>query len=126
MYRSVIQECFSKVLIISQFFKVKTADNVEMDGWMIKPTNFDPTKKYPVLFHVYGEPWGQTVKDSWGGTTYLWHLMLAQRGFLIMSVDNRGTPAPKGREWRKCVYGQIGVLASTDQAMAVKAILQKA
>ena len=71
-----------------------------------------PPKKYPVLVHVYGEPAGQTVLDRWGGELYLWHRMLAQQGYVVLSVDNRGTPAPRGRAWRKCVYRQVGILAS--------------
>ena len=106
-----------------EFFKIPLDNGSYLDAYMIKPTDFDNTKKYPVLFHVYGEPWGQTVKDSWGGKTYLWHLMLAQQGYIIMSIDNRGTPAPKGREWRKCVYGQIGVLSSKDQAHGAQHII---
>jgi len=93
-----------------------------LDGWMIKPPDFDPSKRYPILFHVYGEPAGQTVLDRWGGTGYLWHLMLAQKGYIIASVDNRGTPAPRGRAWRKSVYQQIGILASKDQAAAARVI----
>ena len=105
-----------------EFFRVDNGEGVKLDCYMIKPYNFDPTKKYPVLFHVYGEPWGQTVQDRWGGSGYLWHVLLAQQGYIIMSVDNRGTPSPRGREWRKCVYGKIGILASQDQAAAVKEI----
>lgn len=107
-----------------EFFKVDI-DQVELDAWMITPPDFNPSKKYPVLFYVYGEPWNQTVLDRWGGSTYLWHLYLAQNGYVVMSVDNRGTPAPKGRDWRKIVYGQIGILASADQAKAVQAIAEK-
>jgi dipeptidyl-peptidase-4 len=95
---------------------------VELDGWMIKPYDFDPKKRYPVLFHVYGEPAGQTVLDRWGGRNKLWHLMLAQQGYIVISVDNRGTPAPRGRAWRKIVYRQIGILASQDQAAACRII----
>ena len=87
-------------------------DGVELDGWLIKPPDFDPAKTYPLLFHVYGEPAGQTVLDRWGGSNYLWHLMLAQQGYMVASVDNRGTPAPRGRDWRKSIYRQIGILAS--------------
>ena len=108
-----------------EFFRVDIGDDVELDAYMIKPPNFDPSKKYPVLFHVYGEPAGQTVLDRWGGATYLWHAMLAQQGYIIMSVDNHGTPAPRGRAWRKSIYGQIGILASHDQAKAAKAIMSK-
>lgn len=106
-----------------EFFKIKLDDGTSLDAYMIKPTDFDSKKKYPVLFHVYGEPWSQTVVDSWGGSNYLWHLMLAQQGYVIMSIDNRGTPGPKGRAWRKSVYGQIGVLSSSDQANGVKKII---
>jgi dipeptidyl-peptidase-4 len=115
----------AKVRILKQkpaeFFRVNIG-GVELDGWMIKPYNFDANKKYPVLFHVYGEPAGQTVLDGWGGGDKLWHLMLAQQGYIVMSVDNRGTPAPRGRAWRKIVYRQIGILASKDQAAACRVI----
>jgi dipeptidyl-peptidase-4 len=105
-----------------EFFRVDIGDGVQLDGWMIKPPDFDPNKRYPVLFHVYGEPWGQTVQDAWGLDSLMWHMMLAQRGYIVMSVDNRGTPAPRGRLWRKVIYRKLGVLNSTDQANAVKAI----
>ena len=108
-----------------EFFRVTIEEGVELDGWMIKPHDFDPSKKYPVLFHVYGEPAGQTVLDRWGGSGYLWHVMMAQQGYVVVSIDNRGTPAPRGREWRKSVYGQIGILASHDQAKGAKAIMEK-
>jgi len=108
-----------------EFFKVDIGQGVTLDGWLIKPPNFDPTKKYPILYFVYGEPAGQTVMDSWGGTGYLWNLMLAQQGYLVASIDNRGTPAPRGREWRKVVYRKIGVISSQDQANAVKAMITK-
>jgi len=106
----------------SEFFKVDVGDGVQLDGWMIKPPDFDPQKKYPVLFYVYGEPWGQTVLDSWGGRNELWHMMLAQQGYIVMSVDNRGTPAPRGRAWRKSVYRKMGLISSQDQANAARAI----
>jgi dipeptidyl-peptidase-4 len=106
----------------TEFFRVGVGDGVELDGWMIKPPDFDSQKRYPVLFYVYGEPWGQTVLDAWGGRDMMWHMMLAQQGYIIMSVDNRGTPAPRGRLWRKSIYRRIGVLNSQDQANAVRAI----
>lgn len=105
-----------------EFFKVKTEDAVEMDGFMMKPPNFDPTKKYPALFNVYGEPWGQTATDSWQS---LWHRMMTQKGYIIITMDNRGTPSLKGREWRKSIYRKIGVNNSRDQAMATKAVFKK-
>jgi dipeptidyl-peptidase-4 len=108
----------------SEFFRVKIDEETALDGWCIKPPGFDATKKYPVLFHVYGEPAGQTVLDRWGGKGRLWHTMLAQQGYLVMSVDNRGTPSPRGRAWRRSVYRQVGILASADQAAAVRALLK--
>ncbi len=104
-------------------FRVNIGDGVELDGWCLKPPGFDPERKYPLLVYVYGEPAGQTVQDRWGRDTGLWHLMLAQHGTIVASLDNRGTPAPRGRAWRKAVYRQIGILASSDQAAGVRAIL---
>lgn len=108
-----------------EFFKVKTADGVDMDGWMIKPTNFDPAKKYPVVFYVYGEPAAQTVTDTYGiGRNREYIGNMADDGYIYMSLDNRGSPAPKGREWRKSIYKSIGTLNIRDQAMAAKEILK--
>jgi len=103
----------------AEFFNITTSDGVEMDGRMIKPVGFDATKKYPVVFHVYGEPWGQTAVDSWVG---LWNLYLAKQGYVVITLDNRGTPSIKGRAWRKSIYRKIGVINSRDQAMAAKEI----
>lgn len=108
----------------AEFFRVDIGGGVLLDGWCIKPPDLDPRKKYPLLIYVYGEPAAATVRDAWGGQGYLWHLMLAQRGYLVMSFENRGTPVPRGREWRKCVYRQINVLAPQDQAAALQAVLQ--
>jgi dipeptidyl-peptidase-4 len=104
-----------------EFFKVPVADGVTLDGWMIKPANFDSTKTYPLLMYVYGEPAGQTAQDSWGGG-HLWEHMIADQGYVVATVDNRGTPSPRGRAWRKVVYGAIGVLSSREQADAVCAL----
>jgi dipeptidyl-peptidase-4 len=105
-----------------EFFKVDIGDGITLDGWMMKPPNFDATKRYPVFIYVYGEPASQTVIDRWGSSRNLWHQMLAQHGYLVMSFDNRGTPAPKGRAWRKVVYRQIGVLAAQEQAAAARVV----
>lgn len=107
----------------AEFFRVDIG-GVELDAWEIKPPDFDSSKKYPLFFYVYGEPAGQTVLDRWFGSRYLWHLMLAQQGYVVMSVDNRGTPGPRGRDWRKSIYRQIGILASRDQAAAARKILK--
>ena len=105
-----------------EFFKVDIGDGVVLDGWMIKPPDFDKQKRYPVLFHAYTEPWSQTVVDAWAGLNLRWHMMLAQQGYLVMSVDNRGTPAPRGRAWRKLIYRKMGIINSLDQANAARAI----
>lgn len=108
-----------------EFFKVKTADGIEMDGWMVKPTNFDPAKKYPVVFTVYGEPAGQTVTDSYGtGRNSLYLGSMADDGYIYMSVEGRGAPAPKGAAWRKSIYKNIGIINIRDQAMAAREILK--
>ncbi|SHJ07330.1 dipeptidyl-peptidase-4 [Pseudozobellia thermophila] len=104
-----------------EFVKVDIGDDV-LDAYMIKPVDFDPSKKYPLLFYVYGEPAGATVQDNWNGGS-LWDQYMAQQGYVVMSVDNRGTKTPRGREWRKSIYGQIGILASEDQSKAAKKIL---
>ncbi len=108
----------------TEFFRVDADDGVALDGWVMKPRDFDFSMQYPVLFYVYGEPWGQTVTDRWGGSRYLWHHYLTELGYVVMSIDNRGTPAPRGHEWRKSVYKQIGVLASADQAAAVRDVAE--
>ena len=108
-----------------EFFKINTADGTEMDGWMVKPKNFDPTKKYPVLFMVYTEPWGANVKDTYGvGRNRNYEGDMAADGYIYISIDNRGTPAPKGRAWRKSIYRKIGRLNISDQAEAAKKISQ--
>jgi len=107
-----------------EFFQVDIGNGILLDGWCIKPPDFDSNKKYPLLFYVYGEPAGQTVKDRWGNEKYLWHRFLAQEGYVVMSVDNRGTAAPRGRTWRKCIYRQIGILASKEQALAAQKIIE--
>lgn len=110
---------------IAEFFKIKTVDDVELDGWMVKPLDFDPSKKYPVVFMVYGEPASQTVLDNYyAGYNQLYQGSMAKDGYIYISLDNRGTPAPKGSHWRKSIYRQIGQLNIKDQAMAAKEILK--
>ena len=108
-----------------EFFRVDVGEGVELDGWMMKPADFDPGRRYPVLVHVYGEPAGQTVQDSWMGPRMLWHHYLTQQGYVVVSLDPRGTPAPRGRDWRKVVYGEIGTLASQDVAAGTMALLSR-
>ena len=105
-----------------EFVTAPVGHGIILDGWILKPAAFDPTKKYPVIVQVYGEPASQTVTDRWGGATALFHRALANAGYVVVSFDNRGTPAPKGAPWRKVVYGAVGELAAAEQAMAVKTL----
>lgn len=109
----------------TEFFRVTVDDGVELDGWCIKPPKMKAGQKYPLLVYVYGEPAGSTVVNRWGGKSYLWHLMMAQRGYVVMSFDNRGTKAPRGCEFRKSIYKKIGILPPADQAAAVRAVLKE-
>lgn len=104
-----------------RFTTVTTEEGIAIDVRMIMPTDFDPNEKYPVLFHVYGEPWGQVATDTHIG---LWNIMMAQKGYVIIDMDNRGTPCLKGSGWRKSIYRQIGVINVKDQADAAKEILK--
>ena len=97
-----------------EFFKVSSGD-LQLDAWMIKPAHFDASKKYPVIIEVYGEPAGSTVQDVWQGGD-LWPQYMAGEGYLMVSIDNRGAMTPRGRKWRKCIYGEVGTMASEDQA----------
>lgn len=109
-----------------EFFEVKTVDGVTMTGWMTKPTNFDPAKKYPVVFYVYGEPAAATTLDQYGaGRNFLYNGDMAADGYIYVSMDNRGTPQPKGREWRKSVYRKVGILNARDQAMGAKELFKQ-
>ena len=96
---------------------------VVLDAWILTPPKFDPSKKYPIIFYVYGEPAGSTVQDAWQGGD-LWHQFLAQQGYVVASIDNRGTNTPRGQVWRKSIYGQIGILAAHDQAAAASKLFQ--
>lgn len=106
----------------SFFTTLPAEDGTLLDAYVMLPPDFDSSKTYPVLMHVYGEPAGLTVNDRWGGNGYLWHLFLTQQGYIVASADPRGTPSPRGRDWRKVVYGAIGVLASSDVAAAARAL----
>lgn len=104
-----------------EFFRVDIGEAI-LDGWMIKPKNFDPNRKYPVIFHIYGEPASSTVLNTWNSND-MWHQFLAQQGYILMSIDPRGTNMPKGREWRKSIYGKVGTVGPQDHAKAVQIVL---
>lgn len=109
---------------LKEFFRIPLNDSIELDAYMIKPPDFDPRKKYPLIFYVYGEPAGTTVQDRWSGND-LWDYFLSQKGYIIVSVDNRGTKVPRGRAWKESIYKKIGIVASFDQVASAKYIIQK-
>ena len=104
----------------TEFLQLDIGDGVTVDAWMIKPRDFDESKKYPVFIYVYGEPFAQTVLDNWGAAQIDFHRVVADMGYLVVSIDNRGTPAPKGAAWRRSIFGSLGPLSTEDQAAALK------
>ncbi len=107
-----------------EFYSVNSQDGLSLDGYIMRPPNMDTSKKYPIINFVYGEPAAQIVRDMWLRNT-MWHMMMTQQGFIVSSVDNRGTPSPKGRDWRRSVYGNIGPLGARDQSNALQEICKK-
>lgn len=106
----------------SEFFEVTSEEGITMEGFLRLPPDFDPSKKYPVIFYVYGEPAGQTARDQWSSRN-LWHIMMSQKGYVTATLDNRGQPAPKGREWRKSIYRELGTTNMKDQMLGAKALM---
>ena len=104
----------------TEFLQLDIGSGVVMDAWMIKPSDFDATQKYPVLVYVYGEPHAQTVLDAWGKVHADYHRAVADLGYIVVSIDNRGTPAPKGAAWRRSVFGSLGPLSTDEQAAGLK------
>ena len=100
-----------------EFFNFKTSEGIDLNGWMMKPHDFDETKQYPVFMYLYGGPGSQQVTDSWGGSNFLWYQMLTQQGYIVACVDNRGTGA-RGSGFKKCTYQQLGKLETEDQIEA--------
>ena len=106
-------------IVAKSFFEITTEKGIKLNAWMIKPADFDPSKKYPVLMHCYGGPGHQLVTDAWGGPDFFWYQMLAAKGYIIFCVDNRGTGG-KGSDFRKSTYAQLGKLECEDQIDAAK------
>jgi len=100
-------------------FSFKTSEDVSLNGWMIKPPNFVPGLTYPVFMYVYGGPDSQTARDGFGGANYFWFQHLAQKGYIVVSVDNRGTGA-RGEAFRKVTYQQLGKYETIDQIEAAR------
>ncbi len=123
---SALRAALAPVLVPPvEFFQIEIPGGVRLDGWMLKPSQFNASRTYPVIAYVYGEPSSQTVVDRWGGNRMLFHRALAEAGYILVSIDNRGTPAPRGRDWRHIVYGAVGDLSSKDQAAAMLALAAK-
>ena len=109
-----------------EFFQVTTVDNITLEGWVVKPKDLDPEKKYPVVFYFYSEPAKQTSLNRYGaGINNLYKGNLSDDGYIYITFDGRGTPAPKGRDWRKAIYKKIGQINVRDMAMGAKALFQK-
>lgn len=126
---SVIKASSKKASVVkdnsTEFIQITTEDGVTMDGWRILPANFDSTKKYPVVFYVYTEPGATTVHDTYGSAGFPFYTGdMYNEGYIQISLDGRGTPAPKGAAWRKSIYRKVGILNVRDQAMAAKKILE--
>ncbi|MBN1252250.1 MAG: S9 family peptidase [Bacteroidales bacterium] len=102
--------------INKSFFKFKTSENIELNGYMIVPPDFDTLKKYPVLMYQYSGPNSQSVENRW---SFGWHELLAQKGYIVACVDGRGTGA-RGEEFRKMTYLQLGKYETIDQIEAAK------
>ena len=97
-----------------EFISVKTHDGMDLNAWIIKPANFDTAKKYPVLVYTYGGPHAQVVMNQWGGPTFLWHEMMAQKGFVVFALDNRGS-AGRGHLFEEPIHFRFGAQEMSDQ-----------
>ncbi len=114
-----LKQTLQEYSISKQEFFTIPVDTIELNAWMIKPADFNENKKYPVLMYVYGGPGSQTVTNAWGGTNFIWYQYLAQQGYIIVSVDNRGTGG-RGSAFKKCTYKKLGEIETSDQISAAK------
>ncbi len=109
-----------------EYVQVTTTDNVILDAWINKPKNFDPSKKYPVVMYVYGEPAAATVSDSYGNhTNFLYNGDIAADGYVQVAIDNRGTPQLKGSPWRKAIYRKVGSININDMAKGFMKLMEQ-
>ncbi|CAM4052435.1 MULTISPECIES: S9 family peptidase [Flavobacterium] len=104
-----------------EFFTLTTEKGHELNAWMIKPKNFDASKKYPVFMYQYSGPGSQSVTNQWNSYNDYWYYMLAQKGYIIVCVDGRGT-GYKGAAFKKCTYKELGKFEVEDQIDAAKVI----
>jgi len=104
----------------TEFIQLDIGGGVVMDAWMIKPRDFDPSRKYPVFVYVYSEPYKQEVLDRWRGNRIHFHRAIADLGYITVCMDSRGTPAPKGTWWRKAEFPTLGILSTDDQAAGIQ------
>jgi dipeptidyl-peptidase-4 len=102
-----------------EFLTISSSPGIELNAYLMKPATFDPRQRYPLLMYVYGGPGSQTVTDSWGGNLYLWHVLLTREGYLVASVDNRGTGA-RGARFKKVTYLNLGTYEAADQIAAAE------
>ncbi len=109
----------------AEFLKLDIGNDIEFDAWMLKPKDFDPTKKYPLFIYVYGEPHAQTVLNEWGTGQIDFHRVVAELGYVVVSIDNRGTPCPKGAAWRRAIFGSLGPLSTEEQEAGLKALARQ-
>ena len=109
----------------TEFLKLDIGKGLEFDAWMLKPRDFDASSKYPLFIYVYGEPHAQTVLNEWGAAQIDFHRLVAEMGYVVVSIDNRGTPAPKGAAWRRAIFGSLGPLSTEEQEAGLKALLKK-
>jgi dipeptidyl-peptidase-4 len=109
----------------TEFLKLDIGNGLELDAWLRKPRDFDASKKYPLFIYVYGEPHAQTVLNEWGAAQMDFHRLVAELGYVVVSIDNRGTPAPKGAAWRRAIFGSLGPLSTDEQEAGLKALLKQ-
>lgn len=109
----------------AEFLKLEIGNGIVFDAWMLKPKAFDASRKYPLFIYVYGEPHAQTVLNEWGAAQIDFHRVVAELGYIVVSIDNRGTPAPKGAAWRRAIFGSLGPLSTEEQEAGLKALLRQ-
>ncbi len=109
----------------TEFLKLDIGNGIVFDSWMLKPKDFDASRKYPIFIYVYGEPHAQTVLNEWGAAQIDFHRVVAELGYVVVSIDNRGTPAPKGAAWRRSIFGSLGPLSTEEQEAGLQALAKQ-